>query len=114
MYKTNDIIEKSIEVIKEQNLIFIGDIFAYTIFSKDAFYDHKCHENEEIKKELQNNRVLMKQNMRKKWYKSDNAALQISLMKLIGDESEVQRLNNSKHEIKHDNKDNNINVKIIK
>ena len=56
----------------------------------------------------------MKQNMRKKWYKSDNAALQISLMKLIGDESEVQRLNNSKHEIKHDNKDNNINVKIIK
>ena len=37
MYKTKDIIEKSIEVIKEQNLIFIGDILLIRCFLKMLF-----------------------------------------------------------------------------
>jgi hypothetical protein len=45
-----------------------------------------------IKSALEKNRVSMKSNMRKKWYKSDNPTLQVALMKLIANEDEAARL----------------------
>ena len=33
MYKTEELKEQSIKAIKENNLLFIGDIFAYVPFS---------------------------------------------------------------------------------
>ena len=54
----------------------------------------------------------MKVEMRAKWYASDNATLQIGLMKLISDEDEAHRLNGTKREIKHDTTDKEINIKI--
>jgi hypothetical protein len=112
MYKTEDLKEQSLKAIKEHNLIFIGDIFAYTPFSKRAFYDHKLHECNSIKSELEKNRVNMKIEMRAKWYASDNATLQIGLMKLIANDDEAHRLNGTKREVKHDTTDKEINIKI--
>jgi len=111
-YDTNDLKQQSIEVIEKNNLIFIGDIFAYTGFSKRAFYDHKLHECNDIKRALDKNRINMKVDMRAKWYASDNATLQIGLMKLIADDDEAHRLNGTKREIKHDTTDKEINIKI--
>jgi hypothetical protein len=54
----------------------------------------------------------MKVSMRQKWYESDNATLQIGLMKLISDDDEAHRLNGTKREIKHDTTDKEINIKI--
>lgn len=111
-YDTEELRNESIKVITEKNLVFIGDIFGYTAFSKRAFYDHKLHECNEIKRALSKNRVNMKVEMRQKWYESDNPTLQIGLMKLIADDEEAHRLNGTKREIKHDTTDKEINIKI--
>jgi hypothetical protein len=111
-YKTEELRRDSLKAIKDKNLIFIGDIFGYTGFSKRAFYDHKLHECNDIKRALETNRVNMKVDMRQKWYKSDNPTLQIGLMKLIADDEEAHRLNGTKREIKHDTTDKEINIKI--
>ena len=111
-YKTEELRRDSLKAIKDKNLIFIGDIFGYTGFSKRAFYDHKLHECNDIKRALETNRVNMKVDMRQKWYNSDNPTLQIGLMKLIADDDEAHRLNGTKREIKHDTTDKEINIKI--
>lgn len=111
-YNTDDLKQQSLNAIKKNNLIFIGDIFAYTGFSKRAFYDHKLHECNDIKSALDKNRVNMKIEMRAKWYASDNATLQIGLMKLIANDDEAHRLNGTRREIKHDTTDKEINIKI--
>ncbi len=113
MYKTEELKEQSIKAIKENNLLFIGDIFAYVPFSQATFYNHKLEELEDIKSELYKNRSNMKVSMRKKWYKSDNPTLQIGLMKLISDDDEAHRLNGTKREIKHDTKKKSFKVEII-
>ena len=111
-YNTDDLKQQSLNAIEKNNLIFIGDIFAYTGFSKRAFYDHKLHECNDIKSALDKNRVNMKIEMRAKWYASDNATLQIGLMKLIANDDEAHRLNGTRREIKHDTTDKEINIKI--
>ena len=112
-YKTEELRRDSLKAIKDINLIFIGDIFGYTGFSKRAFYDHKLHECNDIKSALNKNRSDMKVKMRKKWYESDNATLQIGLMKLISDDDEAHRLNGTKREIKHDTKQKSFKVEVI-
>ena len=111
-YKTEDLIEQSLEAIKKHNLIFVNDIFAYTVFVRKTFYDHDLHKSDTIKGELAKNRINMKIEMRAKWYASDNATLQIGLMKLIADDDEAHRLNGTKREVKHDTTDKEINIKI--
>ena len=54
----------------------------------------------------------MKISMRDKWYKSENATLQVCLMKLIADEDEAHRLNGTKREIKDTTVDKEININI--
>jgi hypothetical protein len=111
-YETNEMIEQSLEAIKKYNLLFITDLFAYVAFSKATFYNHQLEQLDEIKRALEKNRVDMKVSMRQKWYESDNATLQIGLMKLISDDDEAHRLNGTKREIKHDTTDKEINIKI--
>ena len=111
-YDTEEMIKECLRVIKEKNLVFIGDIFGYTPFAKATFYNHKLDELDDIKRALQKNRVNMKVDMRQKWYESDNPTLQIGLMKLIADDEEAHRLNGTKREIKHDTTDKEINIKI--
>lgn len=101
-YNTEELEQQSLEVIKKHNLIFINDIFAYTSFVRKTFYDHDLHKSETIKSELAKNRINMKISMRAKWYESDNATLQIGLMKLIADDDEAHRLNGTKREVKHE------------
>jgi hypothetical protein len=111
-YDTEEMIKDCLKAIKDNNLIFIGDIFAYTAFTKATFYNHKLDELDDIKRALSKNRINMKVDMRDKWYKSDNPTLQIGLMKLIADDEEAHRLNGTKREIKHDTTDKEINIKI--
>jgi hypothetical protein len=111
-YETNEMIEQALEAIKNHNLLFITDLFAYVPFSKATFYNHQLEQLDEIKRALEKNRVDMKVSMRQKWYESDNATLQIGLMKLISDDDEAHRLNGTKREIKHDTTDKEINIKI--
>ena len=106
-YKTEDLYNKAIELAKDKSFHFIDDIIASLPCSKKTFYNHfntddteEIHHLHNIKDQLEQNRIIQKQGMRKKWVDNDNATLQISLYKLIGTAEERQRLSQSHLDIK--------------
>ena len=100
-YNTNELIKRSLKLIPEKKLMFIEDLCVYLAISKNCFYDHLLHENDEIKKGLQENRIKMKLGLRTKWYNSDCSTREIALYKLLGTKDECHRLNGSKQEVDH-------------
>jgi len=112
-YEENDIFRKSIKAVENNNLYFIDEIIAYLPCGKTTFYTLFPADSDKmnaIKETLDVNRVNTKVGMRKKWYDSDNATLQVALMKLISSEEEAHRLNGTKQEIEH--KGDNLGVQI--
>lgn len=91
-YKKTDMIKQSLEAIKENNLVFVEEIIAFVPFGKTTFYEHKLNESNDIKKELDNNRITIKAELRKNWRGSKSPALQIALYRLLATESEYDRL----------------------
>lgn len=104
-YDKKKILKDALELIEKHHLIFIDDIIALLAISKPTLYSlfpTDSNELNEIKKRLDKNRVSMKSNMRKKWYQSDNATLQVALMKLIATDDEAARLSGTPREQKQD------------
>lgn len=102
-YKTEELYEQAVKAIKTKKLIWIEEIVAFLPCVISTFYDHFPKESKEYKalaKMIDDNRIEIKTALRKKWYDSDNASLQMGLMKLIGSEDETHRLNGSRQEIK--------------
>lgn len=98
-YDKEKIYNQALETIQENKLFFIEDVVAYLPCSKATFYDFfplNSDELNSIKQLLENNKTVIKVSMRSKWYKSDNASLQIALMKMIATEDEAHRLNGSR------------------
>jgi len=91
-HKKEDMIKLSLDAIKDNNLVFVTEIFAFVPFSQATFYNHKLEGLESIKKALDDNRVTTKAGMRKEWLKSTNATLQIALYKLLATNEEYDRL----------------------
>ena len=101
-YNKNKIFKQAKEVIVKNKLFFIEDIVAYVPCGKTTFYELfplGSNELNELKELLEKNRVEIKVSMRSKWYKSENATLQLALMKLIGTDEEAHRLNGSSQKI---------------
>lgn len=95
MYDTQDLFNKAEKAIKKNNLYFIEDIIAYLPCSKPTFYEHFPTESNDYKRLvelLEDNRITDKVSMRKKWHDSDNATLQMGLMKLLSTDEERRRL----------------------
>lgn len=102
-YKKENILKESLELIEKHHLIFIEDIIGLLPCDKTTFYRFfppDSNEYHEIKSKLEKNRISMKANMRKKWYQSDNATLQVALMKLIATDDEAARLSGTPKETK--------------
>ena len=91
-YDTKDLQEQALKAIEEYGLYFISDVVACLPCSTSTFYGHKLEESEPIKKALESNRIHAKLEMRKKWLKSDNATMQMGLMKLLSDDEELRKL----------------------
>ena len=91
-YKTEELEKQALEAIEKHKLFFIEDIVAYLPCSKHTFYDHKLHEVHTIKDALLKVRTNLKVSMRSKWYKSQNATLQMGLMKLLSSDEELRKL----------------------
>ena len=98
-YGIKKMIALSLEVIEKHKLVFSDDIFAYVPFSRATFYNKELEKLDAIKDALYANKVKMKQGMKAKWYKSENATLQVALYKLIGTDEEAHRLNGSHQKI---------------
>ena len=91
-YKKADMIKQSLEAIKENTLVFVEEIIAFVPFGKATFYNHNLDKLDDIKKELDNNRIRTKAGLRKNWRESKSPALQIALYRLLATESEYDRL----------------------
>lgn len=94
-YDKVEIFNQAKRVTQENNLFFVDDIIAYLPCSKSTFYEFYpdgSDELDELKRILESNRVTLKVGMRKKWNDSDNATLQLSLMKLVCTDDERKKL----------------------
>ena len=91
-YKTKDLFNKAKEAISTNNLFFVEDVVSFLPCDKTTYYKHKLHENNELKELLETNKVKTKSNLRAKWYKSDNATLQMALYKLLASDAERRNL----------------------
>jgi len=100
-YKTEDLKKKAIDAIKKHNLFFIDDVVAFLPCNSATFYNHELNKLEELKELLEENRINVKLNLRKKWGESDNATLQMALMKLICTDDERKRLSMEYKEEEH-------------
>ena len=111
-YKTHELEQKALEVIQKNMLVFISDVCSFMNLSKQTFYDHKLDQLDSIKEALEKNKSTLKAGLRKKWYESDNATVQIALYKLIGSDEESDRINSQK--VKQDIAVNDESVKAVR
>lgn len=113
-YSTQEIYEKAKEIIPKHKLIFVEDVCAYMGISKPTFYkyiDVNSDEFNELKKMLEKNCIDIKVGLRKKWYDSDNATLQMALYKLTSTDVEHRKLNQNYTDVT--TKDNEIKTTTI-
>ena len=94
-YTTAELFEKAKEIIPKYKLIFIEDVCAYLGISKPTFYTHLpvgSDEFNELREMLNKNCIDIKVGLRKKWFDSDNATLQMALYKLTSTDIEHKKL----------------------
>lgn len=94
-YNRAKIFEQAKEQIVSKRLIFVEEVVAFLPIAKKTFYEWfpiDSDECKELKGLIETNKISLKTSMRKKWYDSDNATLQMGLMKLIATTEEHKRL----------------------
>jgi hypothetical protein len=94
-YDRKKIFEQAKEQIVSKRLIFVEEVVAFIGIAKPTFYDFfpiDSNEMNELKGLIETNKISLKTSMRKKWYDSDNATLQMGLMKLIATPEEHKKL----------------------
>jgi len=112
-YDKDKLFETALTKAKEKKCFFIEQLISNMPCDKTTFYryfDIKSNEYNDIKEILEDNKISIKSQMYNKWFESDNATLQIALMKLIATDEEAHRLNGSKSEVKVDG---DINIPIM-
>jgi dTDP-glucose pyrophosphorylase len=102
MYNREDLIEKAVKAIKDNNLTTIDEAVTYLPCARSTFYQLELEKTDSIREAIDNEKMAMKQKMKRKWLDSDASALQIALMRLICTDEERQKLamNYSQNEIK--------------
>ena len=95
-YKTSELEAKALEVIQKNRLVFIHEVASFMNISRQTFYTYGLDKLDSIKDALDLNKETIKAGLRKKWYESDNATVQIALYKLIGTDEESDRINSQK------------------
>jgi DNA-binding transcriptional regulator YbjK len=91
-FDKSELTRLALEAIEKHQLVFIDEVCTFLPCSRATFYNHEIDKLDELKEALNNVRTNMKSQMRNKWRDSDNATLQIGLMKLIATDEERKRL----------------------
>ena len=108
---------EAIKNIKENDLIFMADVCAMSSISHGTFYvmfPAQSEVSEELRELLTINKVSLKVQMRKKWFDSDNATLQMGLYKLTATDEERRMLSQTHQDITSGGKEIKDNeVKIV-
>lgn len=91
-YDRNKLEKQALEAIEKHKLFFIQDVISYLPCNSATFYNLELEKLETIKDALTKVKTDIKVSMRSKWYKSENATLQMGLMKLISTDEELRKL----------------------
>lgn len=92
-YDYEEVLQLSKDAITKYMLTMTDDIIAFLPCSRRTFYNYKLHELHALKDLVNNNKIKMKQGLKKKWYDSGSAAERIALYKLLGTQDERDALN---------------------
>ena len=95
-YDKNKIYEQAIEAIKNNNLFFVNDIWAWLPCSRSWFYDAFPDGSDELdtfKNLLEQNKTRTKSAIRAKLFKGEKAAELLALYRLICTPEEHRLLN---------------------
>lgn len=86
---------------KHKDIYFFSDLAAELGYARQYLYEigFSPDTNDTIKSALDENKKRVKRGLRNKWYNNDNATTQVALYRLLADEDELSRLNNSKMEV---------------
>lgn len=101
-YNTKELKERILKLIEKENLLTLEEVYTFAKISSSTLYDHfpkDSKDSKDIKEALRNNKTRVKHSQKAKWYKSDNATLQIALFKLCSTEEERKRLTSSYTEV---------------
>lgn len=102
-YDKTDLENKAILAIKKNGLVFFDEIHSRLGVSAATLYNHELEKLETIKESLTQNRISIKQALRKNWTdKTASANLQIAHYKLLADDFELKRLTNYESIHKHE------------
>lgn len=115
-YDRIKIFEQAKEQITSKRLIFVEEVVAFIGIAKPTFYDFfpiNSNEMNELKGLIETNKISLKTSMRKKWYDSENATLQMGLMKLIATPEEHKRLSQTFVDSENVNTNKNFDISKI-
>ena len=98
-YKTEELREKAIVALKTNEMITTFEELSLRMpVSRQTMYVHNLDKDDTIKDLLESKKIKVKEHLRGKWFKSDNATLQMGLYKLLGTEEEYHRLSGTRTE----------------
>ncbi len=101
------IYKQALEVAEQKKCFFIEQLVSFLPIERTSFYSYFPADSDRmntIKEILEKNKIEVKTAMYNKWFKSENATLQIALMKLIASDEEAHRLNGTRQYIDHTTK----------
>ena len=104
--RKTEIYKQALEVAEQKKCFFIDQLVSFLPIGRTSFYEYFPIDSDRmntIKGILDKNKVEVKSAMYNKWFKSDNATLQIALMKLIASEEEAHRLNGTSMKVESNN-----------
>src|SRR5699024_10846552 len=76
------------------NILFITDLIAFLPISRATFYNYGLDKLDILKDAINKQRIITKQGLRAKWFKSKSPALQIALYKMIATKEEKEAISN--------------------
>lgn len=96
------LIDECLSLISDYKLLFINDLIALLPFSKSTFYVYELDKSDLIKEAFENNRSMIKQKLRAKWYESSTPTLQIALYKILATPEERKAMSTSSKDAKNE------------
>lgn len=94
--------EKALKILEKQpDIYYFADLCPELGYARQYLYDQgfSPDKNDALKQALDKNKRTIKRGLRNKWYKNDNPTCQVALYKLLADDDEWARLNNSRVEL---------------
>lgn len=104
VFKTqyNKLVKQCLQLISDYKILFVTDLIALLPFSKSTFYVYGLDKSDAVKEAIENNKTMIKQKLRAKWYESSTPTLQIALYKILATPEERKAMSSNTKEAKSD------------